>query len=267
MKNQTINVALYARVSTDDQVKGTSLSHQKEIMHRFCETFNYNVVKVFSEDFSAKKFGNRPVFSQVMVFLKQNKDVKKIIVSRWDRFSRSVTESYSMIDKLARMGVEVYAVEQPIDPNISEQKIMLSFYLTIPEVENDRRAKNTMNGMRKSMKEGRWVSTAPLGYKNARDVNNRPVLIKSDKADLVKEAFEKFATGAYQIDALRKEMSKRGLVLSKNPFWTLLRNPVYYGKIKIKAYSKDPEEIVQGMHEPIINEDLFNRVQQILKKN
>ena len=157
-----------------------------------------------------------------------------------------------------------YAIEQPIDPNISEQKIMLAFYLSAPEVENDRRAKNTMNGMRKSMREGRWVSTAPFGYKNARDANNKPILVQNEKAPIVRQVFEMFATGGYHIDELRKEASKLGLKLTKNPFWTLLRNPVYIGKIKIKTYLHEPEEIVQGLHEPIINEDLFNKVQQIL---
>src|SRR5665213_1212712 len=44
----------------------------------------------------------------------------------------------------------------------------------------------------------------------------------------------------------------------------MLRNPVYCGKIRVKAYAKELEEIVQGLHEPIISEELFNEVQFVL---
>jgi len=43
---------------------------------------------------------------------------------------------------------------------------MLAFYLAAPEVENDRRDLNTFFGMRCAKKEGRWMATAPGGYKN-----------------------------------------------------------------------------------------------------
>jgi len=261
------NVIVYTRVSTDEQAaKGTSLPFQKERLHQFCEVAGNNVVACFTEDYSAKNFEDRPEFNKLLAFLKESKSIiiDKLLVLRWDRFSRNAPEAYNMIKTLTKMGVEVNAIEQPIDFSIPEQKMMLSFYLTIPEIENDRRAMNTTNGMRKNMREGRWVSTAPIGYKNARDSFNKPILIKTDKAGLVKKAYELFATGTYPIDVLRKEMAIKGLSLSKNPFWVMLRNPLYYGKVRVKAYLKEPEEIVQGLHEPIISEDLFNEVQDVL---
>jgi len=259
------NAILYARVSTDEQAaKGTSLPFQKERLHQFCEVAGNNVVAEFTEDFSAKNFEDRPEFKKILAYIKESKGlVEKLLVLRWDRFSRNAPEAYNMIAKLKKLGIEVNAIEQPIDFNIPEQKMMLSFYLTIPEIENDRRALNTTNGMRKNMREGRWVSTAPLGYKNARD-SNKPILVITDKAELVKRAFELFATGTYTIDVLRKEMVTKGLTLSRMPFWTMLRNPVYCGKIRVKAYAKELEEIVQGLHEPIISEELFNEVQFVL---
>lgn len=186
------------------------------------------------------------------------------MVVRWDRFSRNAPEAYNMIARLAKLGIEVNAIEQPIDFTIPEQKMMLSFYLTIPEVENDRRAINTTNGMRKNMKEGRWVSTAPLGYKNARDGQNKPILIKSDLAGIVRKAFELYATGNYPMEIVRKQLYKEGLKVSKNHFTRILRNPVYCGMIKVKAYRNEPEEIVKGLHEPLVSEGLFYEVQNIM---
>ncbi len=186
------------------------------------------------------------------------------MVLRWDRFSRNAPEAYNMIARLAKMAIEVNAIEQPIDFSIPEQKMMLSFYLTIPEVENDRRAMNTTNGMRKNMKEGRWVSTAPIGYKNARDAQNKPLLIQTEKAEAIRKAFEQYATGNYAMEVLRKQMNEEGIKISKNHFTRLLRNPVYCGQIRIKAYRNEEEEIVRAIHEPIVNEELFYEAQRVM---
>lgn len=260
------NVILYARVSTDEQAeKGSSIPYQKDRLHQYCEIVNDNVIGYYAEDYSAKSFDNRPEFNKILTFLKANKGiVNKIWVIRWDRFSRNAPEAYQMIKTLNKLGVEINAVEQPIDFKIPEQKMLLSFYLTIPEIENDRRSMNTSNGMRKNMKQGRYLGVAPFGFRNSKDATDRPLLTHSDLAPLIKKAFEMFALGTYQIEILRKELYKTGLKVSRNQFWLLLRNPIYCGKIKVKAFGDEPEEIVQGIHEPIVTEELFYEVQNVL---
>ena len=90
-------------------------------------------------------------------------------------------------------------------------------------------------------------------------------MLQTQPCLLVEEAFKLFATGTYNVDALRKEMVVKGLTLSKDPFSAMLRNPVYIGKIRRPAYKNEPEEIFEGKHEPIISEDLFAKVQSILE--
>ena len=85
-----------------------------------------------------------------------------------------------------RLGVEPQAMEQPLNMEIPEHKFMLAIYLAAPEVENDRRALNILAGMRKAMKEGRWMGTAPKGYKRSRDENNRPCIAPCGEARLIK---------------------------------------------------------------------------------
>lgn len=142
---------------------------------------------------------------------------------------------------------------------------MLSFYRTMPEVENDRRALNTTNGMRKKMQNGCWVSTAPLGYTNVRDVMNQPTLKINDDAEYIRDAFKLYAEGTFDIESLRKQLNKKySKSLERNGFWKLLRNPVYIGKVFIKSMYDEPEQIVNGKHDAIITEELFNDVQDVL---
>ncbi len=83
-------------------------------------------------------------------------------------------------------------------------------------------------------------------------------------APLIKKAFEHLLQAIYQIEVLRKKLYGEGLKISRSNFYTVLRNPIYCGKIRVKEYRDEPEEIVQGIHEPIISEDLFYEVQNVL---
>lgn len=264
-------VIIYTRVSTDEQAdKGYSLRDQIDRLEKYCALKGYEIVKHYQEDYSAKTF-ERPSFKKLLDFIKHNKrSVDLLLFVKWDRFSRNATEALNMLRTLHKLGVEVDAAEQPIDLRIPENKLMLNFYLTAPEVENDRRAMNTTNGMRRAMKEGRWVNRVPLGYKFIYDEKQKPLLVKSDKAPLINDIFNLVATGSFSLEEVRIKMKSKGLQCERNNFWKLVRNPIYCGKILIRAYRDEPEEIVDGIHEPIVSEDVYNTVQNVLgerKKN
>ena len=111
-----------------------------------------------------------------------------------DRFSRNAADAYGMINTLNNCGIEPQAIEQPLDLNIPENKIMLALYLAAPEVENDRRALNVIVGMRRAKKEGRWMATAPKGYKNVQ-IDNKPVIVPSEDAKHVQWVFYEINKG------------------------------------------------------------------------
>ena len=256
---------IYTRVSTEEQnEKGYSLADQEEKLKIYCSNNGIEIINHFQDAYSAKTF-DRPEFNNLIQFIKKNKGlVNKLLVVKWDRFSRNMEASLTMISNLIKLGVEVEALEQPIDDSVPENLLMKAFYLAAPQVENQRRSMNTTNGMRKAQKEGRYLSKAPYGYANARDAMNKPCLVPSKLAPLVKKSFELCATGTYQIELLRKEMFKMGLRVSSSQFAQMLRNPIYSGKIKVKAYKNEPEEIYQGIHEAIVSEELFYEVQMVL---
>ncbi len=81
---------------------------------------------------------------------------------------------------------------------------------------------------------------------------------------MIKYAFEELAKGIYSIEEVRKKVNKKGLYFSPNGFHKMIRNVVYMGKIRIEAWKDEPEEIVNGMHEPLVSEENFNTVQQVI---
>lgn len=256
---------LYIRVSTDEQAdKGFSLASQEEYLTRHCNIHNIEIIHIFREDHSAKTF-NRPEFKKMLSFCKKNKaDIDLLLCVKWDRFSRNTKDSYQMIHEFESLNIEVQAIEQPLDLSVPESKLMLAIYLASPEVENDRRSLNVFNGMRKAKKEGRYMGTAPMGYKNTRDEKNRPIIAPDTTAHFITLAFEEMSTGNFTQEEVRHRLNARGFTCSRNNFNKIIRNPVYAGKLYIKPYKDEDGYYIKATHEPIVDENLFYKVQDII---
>ena len=154
--------ALMCRVSSDEQVKGYSLDIQDEALRKYCERYGIEIVYTFREDHSAKDF-KRPEFTKFLSFLSKNKGkVDCLLFTSWDRFSRNVTDSLIMLRRLESYGITSQAIEQPIDMTIPENKAMLAIFLTLPEIDNDRRSIKIRGGVRAALKAGRWSRVQEL---------------------------------------------------------------------------------------------------------
>jgi len=257
---------IMSRVSSEEQAQGYSLGVQEESLTRYCEKNNIEVVQKFREDHSAKDF-NRPEFKAFLNYARKNKGkIDYFLITSWDRFSRNITDAFLMIRTLKNLGITVQAIEQQTDMSIPENKAMLALFLAIPEIDNERRSIKIKGGMQAALKAGRWCRQAPRGYKNSRDEENKPMIIPGKDAQYIKSLFDGVAAGKSQGE-LRANLKKEGYEISKTNVSALLRNPVYIGKIRVPAGLDQEEQVVEGLHQGIINEATYYRVQNILNGN
>ncbi|WBX97975.1 recombinase family protein [Chryseobacterium gambrini] len=144
--------------------------------------------------------------------------------------------------------------------------MMLAIYLAAPEVENDRRALNTFYGIRRAQKEGRLMGTASYGYINKCTEDGRKyVALKEPEASNMLWAFNEIAKGQYATNQIRLKMNAmEGSKISRTSFYRAIKNPIYYGKIFVKAYKDEGACLVEALHESLISESLFNKVQMVL---
>ncbi|MET6995897.1 recombinase family protein [Chitinophaga defluvii] len=261
---------LYVRVSTDEQKrKGHSLEEQEDRLIKHCEIYGIRIKGIYREDYSAKDF-NRPEWKKLIKKIQKNThgSPENILFIKWDRFSRNIEYAYQMIRMLRELNVQPMAVDQPIDLEIPESIVMLAVYLSIPEAENSRRSLTTSDGMRRARKMGRWPGRAPMGYMNSTTPDGKEIILpKQPEADYIKWSFQQLATGTLTISQVRKMACVNGFQCSKNNFWKLVHNPIYCGFIRIRANRKEEEQIVKGIHEPLISERLFHQVQLIITKD
>jgi len=89
-------------------------------------------------------------------------------------------------------------------------------------------------------------------------------LVPGKDAPVIKWAFEEVARGVYNIMEIWKMVKDKGLKIGKSQIWNLLKNPIYCGRIFIPAYKDEKAMIIPATHEPLINENLFDDVQDIL---
>ena len=237
------------------------------MLQKACHSDGVAVVDHFCDDgFSAKTF-KRPSFEKMLARLKNGSlRFDYLYVVKWDRFSRNIENSYLMIRELRSFGVKVICLEESLDESDPASVLLRAIKLAEPEMDNRRRAMNTRMGIRKALKDGRYATgAAPLGYSWDRN-RAKPMIVPNESALLVREAFEMYATGLYSIEFVRKEMCKKGLKIGKTSFNQLLRKPIYAGKIVVPAFEEEEEQIVQGIHEAIVDEELFQKTQRVLTK-
>jgi site-specific DNA recombinase len=266
-----MNVVSYCRISSDEQ-SNHSIPYQLETIEKYCQFKGYKIVKTYTEDYSAKNF-ERPEWKKLMDFLQNQKTeigtdktqwTQKIIFLRYDRFSRNFELSLSIIGKLGRLGVEIEMVESNIEMTSPESLLTRNIMLTLPEIENIKIGIRSREGSWKCRMSGGWTGKSLRGFDNVR-INNISTMDFNKESSLIRESFEKVASGRYSVDEVRRWLNSQGVGISKNQMTNILRNISYTGKIVVPKFKDNPKTIVQGLHPPLISDELYSAVQQVLE--
>ena len=261
-----MNAILYCRVSTDEQADGCSLDVQEKYLKAYCGNHGYNIVGVYREDYSAKHYNlQRPEFKKIYDYCKKNKGkVDKILFLRWDRFSRNVEFAFTykrcLYDDL---GIEINSIESPIDFKGTEWSMLLAMYCGAAHTEDEKISKRTKDGIHGTLLKGKCSNRAPRGYKNFRNDKQHIcwVEIDKEKGPVVKQVFYEVAKGLETPSSIRRRLMP---TLADSSLYDMLRNRFYCGEIFVPAYGGDPEQYVAGVHEPLVDKETFERVQDII---
>lgn len=250
---------IYCRVSTKEQVEeGNSLATQERNCREYSKKYNYDIAQVFIEEGESAKTADRTELQKLLRFCSDKKqNIKAVIIYKIDRLSRN-TDDYSQLRiLLKRYGVEIKSTSEYFE-NTPAGRFMENIIANVAQFDNDVRTERSVGGMRDAFREGRYVWLAPVGYKNQK-VDGKTTIVQTEKAGLVKLAFEMMADRKHSINAIRETLSTLGLPQAKSQFYKMLKNELYTGWI-CKLGEKH-----KGKYEPIISEELFNRVQQVMK--
>jgi DNA invertase Pin-like site-specific DNA recombinase len=266
MENNTQSKAvIYCRVSTKEQVEeGNSLATQERNCREYAKKYEYEITQVFIEEGESAKTADRTELQKLWRFCSDKKQaIKAVIIYKIDRLSRN-TDDYSQLRLLLkRYGVEIKSTSEYFE-NTPAGRFMENIIANVAQFDNDVRTERSVGGMRDAVREGRYVWVAPVGYKNQK-VEGKASIIQTEKARLVRMAFEMMAEKKYSVNAIYESLLSQGLTsrfskpISKSAFYSMLKNELYTGNIYKFG------ERHRGKFEPIISEELYNRVQLVMR--
>ncbi|OGG48696.1 hypothetical protein A3C18_02420 [Candidatus Kaiserbacteria bacterium RIFCSPHIGHO2_02_FULL_54_11b] len=173
---------IYVRVSSDEQVKGTSLDDQEARCLRYCEEQGLEVVKVFREEGASAKSADRKVFLEAIEFCRKNRGtIDAFVVWKVDRFARNREDHFFVRKTLSEYGTMLRSVTEPIGDSPTE-KLMETMLAGFAEFDNEIRKQRCTNGMLARIREGIWPWKPPVGYKCANHKKRGEKKNEPDKA-------------------------------------------------------------------------------------
>ena len=258
---------VYCRVSTKEQ---QSIPVQEAKCREYCTANGWEVVRVFQEKESATTT-NRTEFQEMLEFCGVNRNsIAAVVFYDTTRFSRETSDYHAVKAFLKLKGIDVRAATQPFDDSPAGE-LTESVLVAYGTFDNRMRMFKTIEGMKANQRQGRWNHQAPIGYRIVSDAPaDQPNLAQDvQRAPLVKQAFELYASGAPSKAGILQRVTQLGLKgksgrpLSQQTFDKMLRSPLYAGWLTSRWGIT-----VRGKFEPIISDDVFERVQdRLIGKN
>ena len=268
------------------QIDGYSLDAQRARMKAYADFNDYEIVGEYEDaGKSGKSIEGRLQFNQMMEDVKSGKDnVSYVLVFKLSRFGRNAADVLSTLQVMQDFGVNLICVEDGIDSSKDAGKLMISVLSAVAEIERENIRVQTMEGRIQKAREGKWNGGfAPYGYK----LVNGKLEINEEEAVAIRTIYDQYVNTDIGSNGISKYLENHGIRKiqrqnGKNPLFDahlvrlILKNPVYCGKIaygrrktekvhgtrnEYRLVEQDDFLLVDGLHEAIISEEVWNAAQ------
>jgi len=277
-----VRCAIYTRKSTDENLDldFNSLDAQREAAEAYVASQKSQGWTCLDTKYDDAGFtgGNidRPAFQRLMQDV-ENGQVDCIVVYKIDRLSRSLMDFARIMEAIEARDCSLVSVTQQFNTTSSMGRLTLNILLSFAQFEREIISERTRDKIAAARRKGKWTGGAPvLGYNRFRDNTGSRLVVNTEEAERVRAIFSMYLKEGALLPTLRtikalgwrtkkyqtaKGTWKGGKEFNKTSLFTLLKNVIYLGKITYK------DEIHEGEHDAIVDEDAFNKVQGMLRSN
>ena len=266
---------IYTRVSSDEQIEGTSLDSQEALCRAYCAQKGIEVVGLFREEGESAKdlsLKNRSQFLAALDFCRASKDIGAFVVFKVDRFARSTEDHFSVRRVLRGYGTTLYSVTEPIGDKPAE-KFIETVLAGAAEYDNALRKERCTGGMVSRLNQGIWPWRPPIGYVCARHkrLGEKKTVPDDPHPELfaiIQRGLRAYSSGAIVSQtALTRQLNLWGFASAYGrPAWNQLVHkmlthqlPFYAGKLVNPWTRKE----LPGLHVPMITEDEYERIRSM----
>lgn len=281
-------IAIYCRVSTIEQAEeGYSIDEQERLLTEWCSKMDYIVTKYYSDrGISGKDIKHRPALKEL---LKDAEEKKFDMVISWkiNRISRKLSDVLKIVDIFEKNNITFKSYSEPFETDTPAGKMQFQMMALIGEFERGTIAQNVKMGMCAKARAGEWCGGRVLGYDlvpiddiQTGKRRKTKLIINEKEAEVVRIIFNEYANGkGYK--AITNKINKLGYKTKKGNNFSvgsikdILTNPVYIGKVRYNVRQNWSEKrrrninanpiITDGIHDSIIEESLWDKVQAVLE--
>ncbi|MEK6976368.1 MAG: recombinase family protein [Candidatus Thermoplasmatota archaeon] len=252
-------VALYTRVSTEDQAKeGFSLDAQLERLRYYAKAQGWAVAGEYVDEGHSGRTTKRPQYTRMMAEMPA---WDTLLVLKMDRIHRNSRNFMAMMDELRRSGKEFASVTESLDTSTAMGRFVMDIIQRIAQLESDQIGERTFVGMEQKAKQGGGSlgKPAPYGYRYEGG-RLQPV---QEQAAVVVELFTGYAAGAGKQE-LADRLNRRGVPSPRGKRWgrqqmdLILANPTYVGALGWEG------QLQVGTHDAVVDQVVYDQVQRRL---
>ncbi len=162
-----LNVAIYCRVSSEDQQERGTIENQIEFATKYCDLHQLNIIQWYKDDgiSGALPFELRPEAS-LMLQDAQEKKFDTLLFYRLDRFGRSARTILNGVHTLEQYGIKIKSMTEPFDTGDPAGRFLLTILAGVADLERSNILERLWHGANRAARNGKWLGgICPYGYR------------------------------------------------------------------------------------------------------
>ncbi|MEO5707226.1 MAG: recombinase family protein [Alteraurantiacibacter sp.] len=198
-----------------------------------------------------------------------------VVVYKIDRLTRSLPDFARIVEKFDAREVSFVSVTQAFNTTSSMGRLTLNVLLSFAQFEREVTGERIRDKIAASKAKGMWMGgNVPLGY-DIPAPGSRMLQVNEAEAATIRHIFARYLELG-SVHALQRELAAQGIMskqrttgtgatyggcpINRGALFHMLANPIYLGRIRHRHVVHD------GEHEAIVSEELFDRVQNLLRE-
>ena len=285
-KYHQLRVAAYCRVSTEQEEQQNSyqvqIAYYTDLINRKKE---WSLAGIFADEgISGTQTKKRTEFNR-MIRMCRNEKIDLVITKSISRFARNTVDCLEYVRQLKDLGIGVIFEKENINTMTMTSEFMIALYGSFAQAESESISKNVSWGKERAFREGKvsFQYKYLLGYKKGAD--GKPEIVP-EEAETVRLIYNLFLDGYSMTNIKRVLESKNILTSTGKKVWneslicSILKNEKYVGDALlqktftsdcithkvVKNHGERPMYLITDHHDPIVDRDTYNRVQQELAR-
>lgn len=289
-------IAIYCRVSTDDQQERGTIENQIEFAQKYCDLHELSIFKIYKEDGVSGTIAleDRPVGKQLLKDAK-NKKFDTLLLYKLDRLGRSARITLNSIHTLEELNVQIKSMTEPFDTSSPSGRFMITMLAGVADLERSTILERMQLGTNRAAKEGKWLGgIVPYGYYVDDDkylqINNDIIPgLNLSEADIIKLIFNLTVEKHYStikicdyLNAMNiptsyekdnRKISKGKRKVNTAGVWRpgnvlrMLRNTTYKGIHSYGKRSNKKRDLITREVPSIVDIETWEKAQQVIEDN